>query len=131
MRLLFILIIFISSSASACINTIPFSEAQKAVAMTLTTVPKTCAELKGEACLCYDGVDFETNDVTEKGFELNTVKVAAKESRLQAEADAKVALEQAKATRQLTIKQLAEKSGSLSASEIQSLLKAIAAELKK
>lgn len=53
MRLVIALLVA-ASPALACRNTIPLSEAQKAVALVDGAGSKTCADLKQEPCLCFD-----------------------------------------------------------------------------
>lgn len=151
MKLAFILSLLISSQALACLNTLPISEARKAIALEPGAGAKSCKDLPEEQCLCFDGVDWEqaelkeiltpvcsTNEQDETTcedkpsgqFELkeNQAKKKAKEDKKKADEDAAKKIKEAKEALQTTFKEMAEKSGSFTTTEIQRLLKALAQE---
>lgn len=47
------------AEAISCVNTIPMSEAQKAIAQAPGAGKITCKDLPEEDCLCFDGVEWE------------------------------------------------------------------------
>ena len=95
MRFLLIGVLFLSSVAGAtCKETIVLSEAQRAISdFQKGTVEGgygafTCAMAPQEPCLCYDGIDFEVAALSNGQFVIDPARVAAKQARLAAEAEA-------------------------------------------
>lgn len=74
-----IAIMAISLPAFSCRNTIPLSEAKKAVALEPNAGSKTCADLPREKCLCFDGVDWRETDLIDGELISNPDKKFARE----------------------------------------------------
>lgn len=55
-----------SLNAFACLNTIPESEAVKAIRLEPGAGSKTCADLPEETCHCFDGIDWDVAEIREE-----------------------------------------------------------------
>lgn len=65
MKYLIISAFLFSLNSLACQNTIPQSEAVKAIALEPNAGSKSCADLPEEKCLCYDGIDFRDAEIAD------------------------------------------------------------------
>ena len=141
-------ILLLLTSTSQAANFATLDELRSQV-KTVYTEQKYCPS----ECIAIDGFDLETVDLKEVlipvcttndkdettcvdkpsgQFELkeSLSRKLAKEAKQKQDADAATQAQEAKKTRQTEIKALAEKSGNLTATEIQRLLKALAQEIK-
>ena len=58
-NIILIFTLFLCAEAFACKNLIPLSEAQRAINGEARAGEKSCEDLPGEQCLCFDGVTWE------------------------------------------------------------------------
>lgn len=86
-KLLIFLLSF--SSAFACNNTIPISEAIKAINLEPNAGSKSCTDLPNEECYCYDGIQWETAElvtvIEQDELGINVEKKVLKESPVKKE----------------------------------------------
>jgi hypothetical protein len=79
------LILLYSLLSFGCMNTIPLSEAVKAVNLEPNAGSKSCKDLPNEPCLCFDGIDWEEVELKNGKFVKSNAKKAAKLARQEAQ----------------------------------------------
>lgn len=65
-KLICLLIIVFSGSTWACLNELPLSEAQKAIAKDPSFTGKVCKDLPSEQCMCFDNVNLRHVDIVDE-----------------------------------------------------------------
>lgn len=85
-NLIIIVSLFSSSFSWACMNSIPKSEAEKAIALVPGAGSKSCKDLPYEDCLCFDGIEWDTAKIEDGALVVDAEKKAAKDAKIAAAA---------------------------------------------
>lgn len=90
----YLILLLISFPVFACQNSLPESEARKAIALEPNAGSKSCKDLPEEKCVCYDGIDFRDADLIDGELVHNSDKKFARELKEKNEKDAEKAKEE-------------------------------------